>query len=56
MSIRSLVRLLSDADLLTLCYRVRVGVNSLAWITSAQAEAFRRGLYEKEYVANGLTN
>jgi hypothetical protein len=46
---------MADDDLLTLCYRVRVDAVSLAWITTAQREAFLRGLYASGYVANGLT-
>jgi len=52
--VRWLVGRMTDADLLTLCYRVRVDDLSVPWIISAQAEAFRRGLYAEEYVANGL--
>lgn len=52
--IRSIVRLMSDADLLVLCWRVSPAAQSLAWITTAQAEASRRGLYADEPVWLGL--
>ena len=53
--IRVVVGRMADIDLLTLSYRVRVTARSAEWIIPAQCEAFRRGLYAKEYVANGIT-
>lgn len=53
--VRAVVGRMTDAELLTLAYRVRVNVESLAWITAAQAEAARRGLYAKEYFPHVLT-